>query len=130
METKKSIQVNQVNFDDYQDARNSGVVLVSPETVGSRNIWMGVGFLAPEEVMSTGVHRSEEALYVIQGSGILSSDDQEIHLKAGTAVYIPANVNHSLSNTGKVRMIFVTSMTKTSSEDSEAQRGELCLNCE
>lgn len=131
MEKKRSVQAGEVNLEAHREVRSSGVVLVSPETVGSRSIWMGIGFLAPEEEMPTGAHDSEEALFVVRGSGVLSADGQEIGMKPGTAVYIPENVEHSIRNTGIEEMIFIVSETKTPSVESKGNfTGELCLNCE
>jgi len=130
MEIKKSVQSHRVDFKAYRDARNSGVVLVSPETVGSRNIWMGVGFLAPAELGPSGAHEPEEALFILQGSGVVSVDGQETPVKAGTGIYIPPNVAHSLRNTGKTSMIFVVSMTNVQTGNLVSDvSGELCFNC-
>lgn len=130
MEKKKSVQVGSVNLKEYRDVRNSGIWLVSPETAGSKNLSMGVGFLASQEEVPSGSHDSEEALYIVKGSGVLIADGQETRMKTGTAVYIPPNVEHSIKNTGKTSMIFLVSETKASDRNVEGIiSGDVCLDC-
>ena len=126
---KRSIQTGSVNLKTYRDVRNSGVMLVSPETVGSKSIWMGVGFLASQEEVPSGSHDLEEALYLVKGSGFVSVNGQKTRLKTGTAIYIPSNVEHSIKNTGKANMIFVVSMAKSTEGDAESNNNDVCFDC-
>ena len=130
MENRKAIRVGEIDVEVHREERNWGEMLVSPETVGSKNMWMGVGYLAPEEEMPSGAHDSEEALLVMRGSGVLSAEGNDIPVKAGTVVYIPENIKHSLRNSEKENMIFIFCVTTTHSGNTIANfQGEICLNC-
>ena len=53
----------------------------------------------------------EEVLYVISGQGVQSYDGRTIQLKAGMTIRIPANVKHSMLNTGTEPLVTLVSFS-------------------
>ena len=51
---------------------------------------------------------NDELIFINQGEGTLTLDEQSIEVKTGTVVFVPRGVWHGLENTGKenIRMVF------------------------
>jgi mannose-6-phosphate isomerase-like protein (cupin superfamily) len=45
-------------------------------------------------------HTYEEAIYVVEGEGRVWSSQGSAAFKAGSSIYLPRGVSHSLENTG------------------------------
>ncbi|MFY9610755.1 MAG: cupin domain-containing protein, partial [Blastocatellia bacterium] len=45
-------------------------------------------------------HTYEEAIYIIEGEGRVWTSDGSAAFKAGSSIYLPRGVSHSLENTG------------------------------
>ena len=54
-------------------------------------------------------HTYEEAIYILQGSGIVWADDESCEFTAGTSIYLPPGQRHCLENPGpkEVRLLGV-----------------------
>lgn len=76
-------------------------VLISEFTVGATKIAMGTNVTEPGSRIPLHRHEgSEEAMFVIEGTGKLICGDEEYDLYPGTAIYSPLGVNHEIVNTG------------------------------
>jgi putative monooxygenase len=76
-------------------------VLISEHTVGATKIAMGTNVTEVNSRIPLHTHKeSEEAMFVIQGKGVLRADGQEIELLPGTAIYSPLGVEHEIVNVG------------------------------
>ncbi len=83
-------------------------LLLSEMSVGIQGISMGqnvteVGSRIPEHVHE----ESEEAMFVFSGRGRLITEEGEQDLVAGSAIYMPPGVKHSIINTGDEDMKLV-----------------------
>jgi putative monooxygenase len=87
-------------------------VLVSPKTVGSRNLILGTATVPVGVTIKAHVHDyGEECFYVLQGQGCVHMEDiGAIEFRANTAVRIPQGVTHSIENTGdeEILVVFAT----------------------
>ncbi|WP_284741922.1 cupin domain-containing protein [Amycolatopsis sp. RTGN1] len=76
-------------------------VLLSPKTVRSTTGFMGGVTLLPGESVTEHYHPySEEYLYVVRGTLVLTVDDEPVELGADEAVLVPKDVRHRLENRG------------------------------
>jgi quercetin dioxygenase-like cupin family protein len=74
-------------------------VLVSPE-VGCRQMTQFTGVI-PTGRAPLHAHPHEEAVYILGGTGRLWIEDQPVgDLRAGSVVFFPIGVRHTLENTG------------------------------
>lgn len=50
----------------------------------------------------------DELIFIHKGEGLFTLDNETIHVKTGTVVFVPRNVWHGLENTGKdnINMVF------------------------
>jgi mannose-6-phosphate isomerase-like protein (cupin superfamily) len=49
-------------------------------------------------------HTYEEAIYVIEGEGCVHTEDGDATFKAGSSIYLPRGVRHSVENTGSTNI--------------------------
>jgi mannose-6-phosphate isomerase-like protein (cupin superfamily) len=76
-------------------------VLISQHTVGATQISMGVNVSEPGSGIPIHKHTdSEEAMFVIEGTGKLICGEDEYDLYPGTALFSPLGVDHQIINTG------------------------------
>ena len=86
-----------------------GVLLDGAVAPGIENC-LGAVSLAPHTPQTdTLSHSSSEVMFVAQGTGVLVTDDGDMPLRPGVAIFIPAHAWHSLRNTGDAPLISVFS---------------------
>jgi mannose-6-phosphate isomerase-like protein (cupin superfamily) len=73
-------------------------LLVSQETGASR-VTQFVGVIPPGRAPRHH-HTYEEAIYILEGEGVVWADEDSAPFRAGTSIYLPRQVRHSLENTG------------------------------
>ena len=73
---------------------------VSPD-IGSEEFMSGITLFEPGETSSYHVHPdSEEINLVLEGSGILVSEGEEVAFETGQAMWVPRGVHHQHRNDG------------------------------
>jgi putative monooxygenase len=85
------------------DTRRGGDVrtLLSPKSVGSTSGFMGMATIEPGDWIAEHYHPySEEFIYVTSGEIVARLDGKPQLVKAKSALYIPINCKHRLSNEG------------------------------
>ncbi len=82
-------------------------VLLTGERVGSTTS-LGFSSFAPGTSTAMLAHETEELAYVLTGHGELQLDDETVPYSAGSALFIPAGVWHTVVNTSNeaVTMVF------------------------
>lgn len=98
----KSLKCNVNSVNVIEDRGGEIQVLISPKTVGSSQLVMGVSRLPVNAVIKNHIHDySEESFFVLKGEGVIHLQDREsIDFKAGDAVLVPKGVAHTIINTG------------------------------
>jgi mannose-6-phosphate isomerase-like protein (cupin superfamily) len=93
--------------------------LVRPETCGSRRIDHRISCYQPMAHVAEHVHQVQEQVYhVLEGTGVLTLDDQRHVLRAHDYVFVPPGVRHSFTNEGLVPLVFIVVTSPV--EDGEA----------
>jgi mannose-6-phosphate isomerase-like protein (cupin superfamily) len=72
--------------------------LVNQE-VGARRVTQFIGVIPPGRAPMHH-HAYEEAIYIIEGAGRVWTRDGSAVFRAGSSIYLPRGVSHSLENTG------------------------------
>jgi oxalate decarboxylase/phosphoglucose isomerase-like protein (cupin superfamily) len=83
--------------------------LIVPSTVGPSNMIMGIYSLRPGETHLLHYHESAaEYYYILTGTGAFTLGDRVIRGEPGLTLYMPAKVNHAITNDGDedLSMIF------------------------
>ncbi len=82
--------------------------LICEHTVGSTQISMGVNITEVNSRIPLHSHTdSEEAMYIIQGNGVLRAEGKEYELHPGTAIFSPRGVEHEIINKGDIPLKLV-----------------------
>ena len=101
-----------VSKDDVQTKEIEPQVYVRimvDKSKGSQGIALVRGRIAPGGVLPWHTHDVEEALTVLQGTGLSEVGDEKYTITAGDAVLLPAYVGHQLSNLDEEEdLLFVT----------------------
>lgn len=86
--------------------------IVHPSLTGSVNLGVSIAFVAPGEELPAHKHPNEEAYFIVQGSGVMRVEGhpEEIDVHKYLSIYIPANRDHYLKNTGNEPMMIVCSL--------------------
>ena len=81
-------------------------VLVSPRTVGSTQLILGVATLGVGDRVKKHAHDyGEETFFVMQGQGRIHIEGHDsVEFSVGDAVLVPRGRVHSIENTGDVEM--------------------------
>lgn len=85
-------------------------ILISEHTVGATKIAMGVNTTEVGSRIPRHSHENEEeAMFIIQGEGklVIGDGEEEIPVKAGSAIYSPLGVEHTIYNTGDIPLKLV-----------------------
>lgn len=87
-------------------------LLGSKDTIGCKNLCVGVSFFPPGKHAPGHIHNGEEeVVYCLEGTGELVIDGKVEKIRPGTVVYIPPKSLHSVNNTGKktIKLLFIFS---------------------
>lgn len=106
--------------------------LITPWTVGSENLWVGLSEVDPCSSSNPHVHPNEEVFYVVSGYGEVVVDGQRSDVSAGSAVLVPSGAEHQLVNTSHEVLRVLCSVAPAfdrsvfdHAHELDEQRGEL-----
>lgn len=82
--------------------------LVSPKTMGAKGFAMGYHIMGVGGQSPKHVHEKEqEAMIFLEGYGKAKVGEEEFDIEPLTAMLAPANVPHSIINTGNTELKFI-----------------------
>ena len=88
--------------------------LVGPDNVGTEKIDFRISRYAPAAFVEEHVHQiQEQVYYVLEGEGVLTTDDQKHLMRPNDYVYVPPGVRHSFANTGTNGLVCLVITTPT-----------------
>ncbi|MFQ5763117.1 MAG: cupin domain-containing protein [Candidatus Bathyarchaeia archaeon] len=82
-------------------------IVVTPDTMQSKNLVFVVGDFAPGEGLVPHIHpKSEEVYYVVSGEGTVyaGAEKKPMPVSGGMVLYIPEGTPHYVRNTGKEQL--------------------------
>ncbi len=82
----------------HGEASLGGEVFIDAER-GSRHVTQFVGFIDRSRAPFH-THTYEEALYILEGRGIVHIDDHDLPIERGTSIFLPPGTPHCLENEG------------------------------
>lgn len=95
--------------------------LVMPETAGSRHIDYRISMYQPMAYVKRHKHKVQEQIYhVIEGEGLMEVGDIKQVVRKHDFVFVPPGVEHSISNTGLVDLVFLVVTTPVSDDPAPA----------
>jgi len=88
--------------------------LLTGESVGTRKTMLAYSVFKPGTGTAARTHEEEELCYILTGKGLILSEDGDVPVEEGMAVYIPQGVRHGTLNNGEedLTMVYVFSYPK------------------
>ncbi len=71
--------------------------LLADKEVGCQRVTQFIGFI-PKSEAPPHYHTYEEAIYIVEGRGVMWADGKEAPVAPGTCIYLPRQVRHSMRN--------------------------------
>lgn len=93
--------------------------LFDDQVTGTEALTVGVVELEAEGWLARHRHAASEVYYVVQGVGVVELSGVDHRLEPGSAVFIPADVEHAVRNIGPRRLRFVYTFAVDSLDDIE-----------
>ena len=91
--------------------------LVMPETAGSRHIDYRISMYQPMAYVKLHKHKVQEQVYhVLDGEGLMEIGDERRVVRKHDFIFLPPGVEHSISNTGLVDLVFLVVTSPPSDE--------------
>lgn len=110
-----SLQATQANWSDVIEYPQSGAK--SKLLLEDKNCRYTLMSLAASTSIAEHTNPHNATVNVIEGQGILMLEDEEIFLKLGVFVFIPANVRHSLKAMTNLTFLLTLSEQVVNSKD-------------
>ena len=73
--------------------------LLVDKDLGCRQVTQFVGFIPPSKAPFHS-HTYEEAIYILEGTGVAHTEEESAEFGPGTSIYLPRGVRHCLENPG------------------------------
>jgi mannose-6-phosphate isomerase-like protein (cupin superfamily) len=91
--------------------------LVMPETTGSRHIDYRISMYQPMAYVKAHKHKVQEQVYhVLEGEGLMEIDGEARVVRKHDFIFLPPGVEHAISNTGLVDLVFLVVTSPPSDE--------------
>ncbi len=91
--------------------------LVGPGNAETHRMDFRISRYAPAAFVEEHVHKiQEQVYYVLEGEGVLTTDDEKHLMRPHDYVYVPPGVRHSFTNTGTNGLVFLVVTTPTDDE--------------
>jgi mannose-6-phosphate isomerase-like protein (cupin superfamily) len=82
--------------------------LVMPETMKSKHLDYRISMYQPMAYVEKHSHKVQEQVYhVIEGEGLMHVDGKDHVVRKHDYVFLPPGIDHSISNTGLVDLVFL-----------------------
>jgi mannose-6-phosphate isomerase-like protein (cupin superfamily) len=89
--------------------------LVMPETAGSHHIDYRISMYQPMAYVKLHKHKVQEQVYhVLEGEGLMEIDGERRVVRRHDVIFLPPGVEHAISNTGLVDLVFLVVTSPTS----------------
>jgi mannose-6-phosphate isomerase-like protein (cupin superfamily) len=83
-------------------------LLVSALTCDAENLAITLVEMEPGGVQQLHNHEPEQVYYILEGSGVMTVDDERRSVKAGDCIYFPSFAKHGLENTGRTMLRYLS----------------------
>jgi mannose-6-phosphate isomerase-like protein (cupin superfamily) len=91
--------------------------LVMPETMNSKHLDYRISMYQPMAYVERHSHNVQEQIYhVLEGEGLMEIADKTHIVRKHDVIYLPPGVEHKISNTGLVDLVFIVVTSPVSDE--------------
>lgn len=109
MDSYKVVRVSEIEASRVEEegAEKAWVKWLISEEDGAPNFFMRLFELEPGGRTPFHSHPWEHEIFILNGKARIILGDEEVDVKPETAVYIPPNLKHSITNPGKELLRFI-----------------------
>ena len=91
--------------------------LIMPETASSKHIDYRISMYQPMAYVARHKHKVQEQIYhVLEGEGLMEIEGKNHVVRKHDFIYLPPGVEHAISNTGLVDLVFLVVTSPVSDE--------------
>ena len=91
--------------------------LVMPETAGARHVDYRISMYQPMAYVERHSHAVQEQVYhVLEGEGLMEIAGQKQVVRRHDVIFLPPGIEHAISNTGLVDLVFLVITSPVSDE--------------
>ena len=95
--------------------------LVMPDTAGSKHIDYRISMYQPKAYVKKHSHKVQEQVYhVIEGERLMHVAGQDHVVRKHDYIYLPPGVEHAISNTGLIDLVFLVVTSPVTDEENPA----------
>ena len=96
--------------------------LVMPETAGSKHLDYRISMYQPMAHVELHKHKVQEQVYhVLEGEGLMEIDGKNHVVRKHDFIFLPPGVEHSISNTGLVDLVFLVITSPVTDDEAQAE---------
>ena len=92
-------------------------LLVSALTCSAENLTITLVEMEPGGFQHVHYHNPEQMYYILEGSGIMTVDDERKPVQAGDCIYFPSRARHGLENTGGTVLRYLSAASPSFTEE-------------
>jgi quercetin dioxygenase-like cupin family protein len=105
--TVKVVHYNQVPAEEIPDVPGVTIRWVIAQADGAPHFALRVFEVQPGRTTPHHSHWWEHEVFVLDGTGMVATEEGDFPLAPGTAVFVPGNVLHQFRNTGEGLLRFI-----------------------
>ena len=88
--------------------------LINPENSGARHLDYRISMYQPMAYVKLHSHKVQEQIYhVLEGEALMQIGDQTRVVRKHDVIHLPAGIEHSISNSGLVDLVFLVVTSPT-----------------
>ena len=92
---------------------------MSEETCDAKDLSITIVDMAPGGIQHVHAHESEQMYYLLEGTGLMTVDDEQREVKAGDCIFFSSLSRHGLENTGDTLLRYLSAASPSfKKEDS------------
>jgi mannose-6-phosphate isomerase-like protein (cupin superfamily) len=101
----------------YKRDNITSYLLVSKRTCDSENLAITLVEMDPGGVQHVHNHKPEQMYYILEGSGVMTVNDERRQVHAGDCIYLPSFAKHGLENTGGATLRYLSGASPSFTEE-------------
>jgi mannose-6-phosphate isomerase-like protein (cupin superfamily) len=92
----------------YQREGITSYLLASKRTGGAEKLAITLVEIDVEGFQQIHKHEPEQTYFILEGSGLMTVNDERRHVQPGDCIFIPSWADHSLENTGETLLKYLS----------------------
>ena len=92
----------------YQRDEITSYLLVSSLTCGANNLAVTIVEMEPGGFQHRHSHEPEQMYFILEGSGLMTVDDETQEINPGDCIFFRANAAHGLKNSGEGKLVYLS----------------------